>query len=124
MNKRFSYILLTILCFLICILIVLLFWDYPTIRGFIGDIVVVFLIFFFIKSFWDFSSWKVALFSTIFAYCIEILQYFQLVKILWLEHNTIARIVLGSTFDIKDLLAYTIGGITTYLIDFYITKKN
>jgi len=45
----------------------------------------------------------------LFAYLIELGQYFDLVSILKLENYTIARIVIGSTFDVLDLLAYTIG---------------
>jgi hypothetical protein len=43
------------------------------------------------------------------AYAIEILQYFNLVKLLGLQHSSLARIVLGTAFQWMDFVAYTIG---------------
>jgi len=43
------------------------------------------------------------------SFCVEYLQYFQLIKILGLQDNKIANLVLGNTYNILDLLAYIIG---------------
>ena len=49
------------------------------------------------------------LYVFLFAVGIEILQYFQLVQLLGLEGNKILRILLGSVFDVMDILCYAIG---------------
>jgi len=45
----------------------------------------------------------------LFAYAVEILQYFHLVKMLGLQNSKLVRILLGTTFSFMDLLAYTLG---------------
>ena len=79
------------------------------IRPFVGDVLVVMLIFFFLKSFLTVSPRFLAIGTLAFAWTVEFAQYFQFVRWLGLEDVTIARIVLGSTFDWLDLVAYTLG---------------
>ena len=45
----------------------------------------------------------------LFSFAVEIGQYFRLAELLGLMDCKVARIVIGSTFDAKDLLAYAIG---------------
>lgn len=59
----------------------------------------------------------------IFAFMVEFAQYFKLVEVLGLEGNRLARIVIGSTFDPLDLLAYTLGAIAVVLIEKYRKKR-
>ena len=44
------------------------------------------------------------------AFAIEFGQLFDLLHRLGLAHFRIARVVLGSSFDVADLLAYVVGG--------------
>lgn len=52
---------------------------------------------------------KLACGVLLFAWAIETAQYFQVVRLLGLEDNALARIVIGTTFDVRDLLAYSLG---------------
>ena len=79
------------------------------IRPFIGDVLVVILIYCFLNAFINFDRKKIAFGVLIFACVIEVLQAFHFVELLGLSNNHIASIVLGSTFDWKDILAYVIG---------------
>ncbi len=79
------------------------------IRGFIGDVLVVILIYCFLRTFINADHKKIAFGVFLFACSVEILQAFTFVKVLGLEQNKIASIVLGSTFDWKDIMAYFIG---------------
>ncbi len=79
------------------------------IRPFVGDVLVVILIYCFVKSFVKLAAERVAVAVLIFACAIEILQYFQLVDRLGLQDNRIAQIVIGATFDWMDLVAYATG---------------
>ena len=45
----------------------------------------------------------------LFAVCVEVLQYFRLAELLGLQGNAVARIILGSVFDWKDIACYGAG---------------
>ena len=79
------------------------------IRPLLGDVLVVIWVFCCLKTFIRGHSQKVALFSLLFAYAVEFAQYLQVLAWLNLEHIQVLRVVLGSTFDWFDMLAYTIG---------------
>jgi hypothetical protein len=102
------YFQLTLILFAIEVFIAVFIRD-GFIRPFIGDVLVVVLIYCLVKSFVKLAANRVAVAVLIFAFTIEILQYFQLVDRLGLGDNRIAQIVIGATFDWKDLVAYTMG---------------
>ena len=96
------------------------------IRGFVGDVLVVILLFCMarvvvppvvnpvanstdegIKRFFQ-TPW-LALAVLLFAFAIEFGQYWGLVDKLGLGGNRLARIVIGSHFDPLDLVAYFVG---------------
>ena len=103
-----KYLLLTIIIFFIELAIALFIKD-TLIRPFVGDVLVVVLIYCFFSIFLNFPHWKVAVGVLIFACCIEILQYFDYVKLLGLENNRILSIALGRTFEWTDFIAYFTG---------------
>lgn len=117
MKRRLVYFSLSIICFIACILIVKLFNDNKFIRGFSGDIIIILLIYFLIKIFHDFHALKLTIFALAVAFTTEFLQYLKLTTFFGLEHNTIVQLILGSVFDPYDLIAYTIGAISVYIID-------
>lgn len=55
------------------------------------------------------NPYVAALGALLFCYAVEIGQYFHLVDLLGLGHYRAARIVLGTSFDVHDLGAYTLG---------------
>lgn len=79
------------------------------IRPYLGDVLVVILIYCFVKSFINISVYKAALGVLLFAFTIEILQYCSLVEKLKLQHNTVAKTVIGTSFSWEDILAYMAG---------------
>lgn len=111
-----QYFLLTIGIFLTEVLIALFVHD-KIIRPYAGDFLVVILIYCFFKSFLDVPAAKVALAVLIFAFTIEIGQYFNLVYHLRLQDYKIARIVIGVSFEWLDMLAYTLGIITVVVVE-------
>ncbi len=102
------YFRVTLFLFLIEVLIALYAHD-RIIRPYIGDLIVVILIYCFVKSFLNTPVWPTAIGVLIFSYTIEVLQYFDLVALLGLQDSKIARIVIGTSFAWADLLAYTVG---------------
>jgi len=93
------------------------FVDDSIIRPYGGDVLVVILIYYFVKSFIHTKTIYLVIAVVLFAYLVEIGQYFHLVEILGMQDNSIMRIVIGSSFSWGDIIAYTIGGIICYLID-------
>ena len=57
------------------------------------------------------------LYVFLFAAGVEVLQYFEIVKILGVEDNTFLRILLGSTFDPKDIVCYGVGCFGIFLVE-------
>jgi hypothetical protein len=102
------YLRATLFLFLIEVLIALYAHD-RIIRPYIGDLLVVILIYCFVKSFLNTPVLPTAICVLIFSYAIEVLQYFDLVSLLGLQDSNIARIVIGTSFAWVDLLAYTAG---------------
>jgi hypothetical protein len=78
---------------------------------------VVILIYSFVKSFIKVTPLKAAIGVLLFAYAIEIAQYFNLCSQLGLDHNKFATIVLGNTFGIGDIVLYTLGILLTLVIE-------
>jgi hypothetical protein len=79
------------------------------IRPYIGDFLVVILIYCFVKSFLNTPVWSTALAVLFFSYAVEISQYFHLINKLGLQHSKIARIIMGTSFGWTDLAMYSSG---------------
>ncbi|AXT59833.1 DUF2809 domain-containing protein [Aquimarina sp. AD10] len=103
-----KYFILTILVFLIEIIIAM-YIDDAIIRPYFGDTLVVFLLYYGVKTFFNLPVLKTALFVLLFCYFVEIMQYFKVIYFLGLQESKLARIVIGSSFSWMDILAYTLG---------------
>ncbi|MCL1089867.1 DUF2809 domain-containing protein [Shewanella profunda] len=126
--SRKTFFIYAVLLFLTEVLIAL-YAPAGFIRGFVGDVLVVILLFCMvravvpianpvekaavkntgdgIKRFFQ-TPW-LALVVLLFAFAIEFGQYWGLVDKLGLGGNRLARIVIGSHFDPLDLVAYFVG---------------
>lgn len=85
------------------------------VRPYIGDFLVVILIYCSVRAVVKSSRITVAVYTLLFSYLIEVLQYFRFVSALGLKNNKLANVVLGNSFAWTDILAYTLG-IATVLI--------
>ena len=108
MNKKRN-LFLAILHFLICLIIVKVFRYSGFIRGFLGDVFFMGLMFYSLKSIYDFNKEKLLLNLLFLAYIVEISQYFKILEYLNLSNNAFLKLLFGATFDVMDLVAYTIG---------------
>lgn len=85
----------------------------PLIRFFTGDVLVMLLMYAFLRIFLHGANpasdrWlSFALLG--FACLVETGQYFHLATLLGLAPHSLGEIILGATFDPKDLLAYALG---------------
>jgi DNA integrity scanning protein DisA with diadenylate cyclase activity len=103
-----SYFMLTAWLFFIELLIGRYLHD-AFIRPYGGDFLVVILIYCFIKTFADTPVVKTALGVLVFAYLVEVSQYFHLVKLLGWQNSKAACLLMGTSFSFIDLLTYTLG---------------
>ena len=103
-----SYFLASVLLLFIEIGIAMFVHD-RFIRPYLGDVLVVILMYYFVKSFFNLPVIPLSIAVFIFSCVIEALQFFKLVNLLGLQHSKLAKIILGSAFEWNDILAYLAG---------------
>lgn len=106
--QRITYVIIFVILVAIEVLIARYIHD-DFIRPYVGDILVVVLVYCFARIFIPKGIKLMPLYVFVFATMVEILQYFRIVEILGLENNTFFRVLLGSVFDVKDIVCYGIG---------------
>ncbi len=112
-----TYAILAIVLFSIELLIAIYYFN-PFIRGFVGDVLVVIFLYCLLKSFYNFKTKKLAFGILVFAIFVEILQYFQFADLLQIQSKVI-RIIIGTSFEVTDLLAYFLGYLIVLTFEFY-----
>lgn len=120
---RFSstYFLVTLLVLFIEVLIAI-FLKTGFIRHTFGDFLCVILLYCFFKSFINDHHFTIATSVLAIAFTIEFLQLTNYLEFLNLHKNHLAKLILGSTFEFSDLVAYTLGTIITIALEFKIYK--
>ena len=107
-KQRIAYALITAALVAVEVMIALFVHD-GFIRPYLGDILVVCVVYAFVRVFIPEACRLLPLFVFAFAAGVEILQYFGIVRRLGIEGNTFLRVLIGSTFDLKDIACYAIG---------------
>lgn len=122
MKKRVCYLIVTVLLLTIEVLIALYVND-RFIRPYVGDMLVVIVIYTFVRIFvpegW--SLFPLAIF--IFAIFVEILQWFHIVDVLGLSDSRFFSVLIGGVFDWKDILCYGLGCALLGLYEYVIRRK-
>jgi hypothetical protein len=119
LNKK--YLIAAFLLFIIEVLIAIFLKD-GFIRHTFGDYIVVLLLYCFFSSFIKAKPIFIASAVLVIAFSIEFLQMANLLTYLHLENSTLAKTILGSTFQIGDLLAYTLGIISVLIFEYKIKR--
>ncbi len=122
-KSRLIYTIIFLILFAIEVLIAVFVHD-SFVRPFIGDVLVVMLVCAFLRILIPDKIRLMPVFATAFAVMIEILQYFDFVKLLGLENNVILSTALGRTFDIKDICCYIIGGVIFFVAEIISRRKS
>lgn len=108
MKKRILYAVATLLLLFIEVIIALYVHD-DFIRPYIGDVLVVIVIYTFIRIIVPEKCKLLPLYIFILATGVELLQLANIVEILGVEDNRFLKILIGSVFDIKDIVCYAVG---------------
>lgn len=106
--KKVTYALATIGITLIEVMIALFIRD-NFVRPYVGDMLVVVLIYTFLKIFFTEKPRILPLYVFLFAAAVELMQRVHIVELLGLQDNHFLSILIGTTFDIKDIICYAAG---------------
>jgi hypothetical protein len=123
MTLHKPYLLIAFGLFLAEIAIALFVHD-AFVRPFGGDFLVVILVYATLRGLTHFSVYEALVGTLGFAYLIELLQYFNYVALLGLEHIKMARVVMGTSFSWFDMLAYTVGVLFVLVVETIIHPKS
>ncbi|WJJ96104.1 DUF2809 domain-containing protein [Algibacter luteus] len=87
------------------------------IRHTFGDYLCVILLYCFFKSFIKGLHVTISLIVLAIAFCIEFLQLTNYLELFDLNNNDVAKLFLGSTFEVTDLVAYSLGIISVLILE-------
>ena len=120
MRFNLKFFLITVLIFIIELLIATVFKDIFFVRAYLGDVLVVILIYTFILSFFKIKN-KSSLIIGIFVFSVfvEVLQYFKTADFIGLKSGSIPHIMLGNSFSWIDILCYAVGCLLIFLVEKY-----
>lgn len=117
-----NYLIAAMAFFIIEVLIALYVHD-DIIRPWGGDVLVVVLLYCFVRGVTRLNLLTAAAVVLVFSWFVEALQYLQIIRILGLEGNTVARTVIGTTFSWTDIVAYTLGIALVVGVEVVMNKK-
>lgn len=83
------------------------------VRPYFGDILAVVCVYFFVRIFLPEKPRYLSLFVTAFAFIVELVQLTPLSELL----PSPLSVIVGGTFDFKDLTCYLVGGAVCFLVD-------
>lgn len=122
LHFNLKYFIASIVLFLVELTIAILHFN-AFIRGFLGDVLIILLMYSFLKIFIKNNVLKTAIFVLAFAYFVEFLQFFRLAELFHIK-SKILLIIVGSVFDLWDLVAYTLGFLFILLIEKIIKNED
>lgn len=117
MKLKFSlkYLLLTLFIFLVEVSIATILKDIFFVRAYLGDVIVVMLLYTFVKSFVEVNDQKLILGILLFSFLIEFAQYFNIAERLGFRRGSLMYIVIGNSFSWIDILCYAVGCLLLYI---------
>lgn len=101
------------LCLLLIEIFIACFVHDRLIRPYIGDVLVVILLYTLLRTFIPEKGRFLPLGIFLFAVGVEILQYFRLAELPGVRDSRFLRVLLGSVFDVKDIVCYGVGCLLT-----------
>ena len=120
MKFNLKYSLFSTVIFLVEVSIATIFKDIVFVRSYLGDVLVVMLIYTLILSFFEIENrTKLIIGIFIFSVFVEVLQYFKIADILGLKPGSIAAIVVGNSFSWIDILCYAVGSFILYILQLF-----
>jgi len=88
-----------------------LFVNDTIIRPYIGDVLVIILMYTLIRGIVYKSIKYLPAYLFFFALIVELAQYYRVLNMLHLQDNEIISTIIGASFDVKDILCYLIAAV-------------
>lgn len=104
-NLKYVYAFATLL---IIELVIGLYVHDAFVRPYVGDILVILLMYTFIRGIVQKHIKFLPIYLFIFSVIIELAQYYHIVNVLHLQSSKVLSTVIGTSFDIKDIICYLI----------------
>ena len=121
-NKlRIGYAISTLALTIIEVIIALYVHD-NFVRPYIGDVLVVIVVYCVVRIIVPLKYRLLPLYVFIFAGGVELLQYFDFVTKFGLDNNFFLKTLIGSVFDVKDIVCYAVGGIVLGIYEIVMRK--
>lgn len=120
-KQRIKYLIAFTILLCIEILIAICVHD-TFIRPYVGDLLVVVVLYCIVRVIIPDKYRLIPFWIFVFAAFIECLQYLKWVERFGIENNAFLRILMGATFDWKDIVCYGIGCILLGIYEWLIQK--
>lgn len=112
------YFLKSVFLFVIEVLIATILQKIYFLRAYVGDILVVMLIYTLILAFFKFKNKNKLLIGVfLFAVIVEILQFFKVADLLGFSKGSVGYIVMGNYFSWEDIICYGVGCVLLKIFD-------
>ena len=102
-------------------ILIALFVHNSFVRPYLGDILAVICVYFAARIIFINKPYFLSIFVTVFAFLVEIIQLTNFSEIF--GKGSVFSIIVGGTFDLKDLLCYFVGGTACFFIDLKFFQK-
>lgn len=120
----FKFLFLSILLFVSEVLIATTFKDNFFVRAYLGDVIVVILMYTMVRTLFRMNNQKLIIGIFIFSCFVEVTQYFHLAEVLGFPSGSIMNILMGNSFSWIDILCYFVGCLMVWIsIQFLENKK-
>ena len=115
-KQRLIYAIIFVVLLLIEVLIALFVRD-RFVRPYIGDALVAVLLCCFCRVLIPDRAPMLPAYVFVFATAVEVMQYFDIVKLLGMENNKLISTLMGRTFSFADIICYAVGCLGFWLIE-------
>lgn len=123
-HKKLRLAYLTAFVLLLCTEIVIgAFVRDDFIRPYVGDVLVVVLIYCLIRIIKPTGVKLLPLYVFLFASAVELLQLINVVDLLGIPKGSVVAIMIGSTFSFPDIICYAVGCTIVAVTEFLVKRK-
>lgn len=114
------YFLIAAVIFLLEVAIATGFLGGATIRGSVGDILAVVLVYFLLRPVLTSAPVFSAIIAVLTGFVVEFFQYIHILERLGVARGNPLYVIFGNTFSGSDLVMYTLGGVIAFGTDRYL----
>lgn len=115
-GKR-RYVMIAVILFAVEVAIALRWIGGDFVRGSLGDVLAVMLVYSLLRAATKLSMMTAATIALAVGFLVETLQYVHLAERLGFARGSVMYVLIGNTFSTMDLLMYALGAVLAYALD-------